>query len=209
MARQKFIVDQAAMAFLGISTDAVRKRARRGTLEAEKNADGTAYVWLDDDPPDGAPHGLSAPQAHLDPLEGQVEYLQQIIETRDRELAEMRRLLAGALERIPELEAPREPRESPVSTSEPYSDSQEEEDRPSSGGPPGGAGSYWAISEAEAMYSRGASRRRAREQRLLSVESWLLLLLAGLALLFAGIALLVGGLLMDGGSPLLHGTLSI
>src|SRR5919199_3661794 len=152
MARQRFIVDQAAMAFLGISTDAVRKRTRRGTLEAEKNADGTAYVWLDDDPPDDTPHGLSAPQAHLDPLEGQAEYLQQIIETRDRELAEMRRLLAGALERIPELEAPREPRESRVSASEPHSDTQEE-DRPSCGGPPGGAGSYWAVSEAEAMYS--------------------------------------------------------
>src|SRR4051812_18032369 len=108
MARQRLAVDQAATT-LGISTDAVRKRARRGTLESEKDPDGTVYVWLDGGPPDNTPDGLSPTQAHLDSLETQIEYLQSIIETRDRELAEMRRLLAGALERIPELEPARDP----------------------------------------------------------------------------------------------------
>jgi hypothetical protein len=117
MARQRLTVDQAATA-LGISTDAVRKRARRGTLESDKDADGTVYVWLDGGTPDGAPGGPSPTQAHLDSLEAQLEYLQQIIDIRDRELAEMRRLLAGALERIPELEPPQDARESPVSASE-------------------------------------------------------------------------------------------
>ena len=53
----------------------------------------------------------------VEELRGQVDYLQGIIGTRDRELSEMRRLLAGALERIPEIEAPRdsppEPRDAP------------------------------------------------------------------------------------------------
>ncbi len=56
MARQRMDVNQAAQA-LGISTDAVRKRARRGTLESEKDADGSLYIWLDADQPDGStPH---------------------------------------------------------------------------------------------------------------------------------------------------------
>jgi hypothetical protein len=37
-------------------------------------------------------------------MQDQVDYLRGVLETRDRELSEMRRLLAGALERIPELE---------------------------------------------------------------------------------------------------------
>jgi hypothetical protein len=118
MACQRLTVDQAANA-LGISTDAVRKRARRGTLEADKDADGTVYVWLDGGTADGTPDGLAPTQSHLDSLDAQIEYLQQIIETRDRELAEMCRLLAGALDRIPALEeAPSDERESSVSASE-------------------------------------------------------------------------------------------
>jgi hypothetical protein len=59
---------------------------------------------------------------HLDFAQAQVEYLQNTLGARDRELAEMRRLLAGALERIPQLlhpppEASPEPRESPETTS--------------------------------------------------------------------------------------------
>jgi hypothetical protein len=58
----------------------------------------------------------------VEDLRGQVDYLQGIIETRDRELSEMRRLLAGALERIPEIEAPRdsppEPRDARETVSE-------------------------------------------------------------------------------------------
>jgi hypothetical protein len=132
MARQRFTVDQAAT-ILGISTDAVRKRARRGTLESEKDANGTVYVWLDGSAPTGAPGDLYPTQAHLDSLESQIEYLQQIIETRDRELAEMRRLLAGALERIPELpppqDIPSDAPESPQTASEEHSRGETPEER--------------------------------------------------------------------------------
>ena len=53
MTRQKLDVKQAAQV-LGISTDAVHKRVKRGSLGSEKGQDGRVYVWLDldqDTPP--------------------------------------------------------------------------------------------------------------------------------------------------------------
>ena len=94
MAGQRVDVNQAA-ALLGISTDAVRKRARRGTLDSEKGADGYLYIWLDG----GAPSGSTPTQAHLDSLEEQIEFLRGELERKDH-------LLAAALERIPAIEAP-------------------------------------------------------------------------------------------------------
>ena len=46
MTRQHLDVKQAAQV-LDISTDAVHKRVKRGSLEAEKGSDGRVYVWLD------------------------------------------------------------------------------------------------------------------------------------------------------------------
>jgi hypothetical protein len=120
---------QTAAELLGISSDAVRKRAKRGTIPYETGVDGKLYVWVDegvpspgetddypDEPTDRDQGALVAE------LRGQVDYLQGIIGTRDRELSEMRRLLAGALERIPEIDAPRdsppEPRDAPETASE-------------------------------------------------------------------------------------------
>jgi hypothetical protein len=58
----------------------------------------------------------------VDELRDRVRRLEQDLDTRDRELSEMRRLLAGALERIPEIEAPRdsppEPRAARETTTE-------------------------------------------------------------------------------------------
>ncbi len=94
MARQRLDVNQAAEA-LGISTDAVRKRARRGTLDAGKTEDGSLFVWLDN----GTPNGSTPTQAHLDSLQEQIEFLRRELERKDH-------LLAAALERIPAIEAP-------------------------------------------------------------------------------------------------------
>jgi len=57
MTRQKLDTKQAAQV-LGISTDAVHKRARRGSLDSEKGSDGRVYVWLDVE--ENTPLGLSA-----------------------------------------------------------------------------------------------------------------------------------------------------
>jgi len=46
LTRKHLDVKQAAQV-LGISTDAVHKRVKRGSLDSEKGSDGRVYVWLD------------------------------------------------------------------------------------------------------------------------------------------------------------------
>ena len=48
MARQRIDVKEAAQ-ILGISTDAIHKRARRGSLPSDKDSDGRVFVYLDND----------------------------------------------------------------------------------------------------------------------------------------------------------------
>jgi len=132
---QRLTVPEAA-SWLGITEAAVRGRIKRGTLRSYRE-EGNVYVVLFGDESRGestANRDASDSESSIkrdapatDPreelveeLRGQVDYLQGIIGTRDRELSEMRRLLAGALERIPEIEAPRDERDSPVTTTEGY-----------------------------------------------------------------------------------------
>ncbi len=127
---------------LGISENALRKRVQRDTVPWERDADGRVFVYLppagtdqaDDQAGDQATDyaaGMAGDQAGdqavvpaelVESLQEQVGYLRGALDTRDKELAEMRRLLAGALERIPALEAPSdtppELRESPQAPSE-------------------------------------------------------------------------------------------
>jgi len=118
---QRLTVPEAA-SWLGITEAAVRGRIKRGTLRSYRE-EGNVYVVLVGDESRGeSTANRDAPATDpreelVEELRGQVDYLQGIIGTRDRELSEMRRLLAGALERIPEIEAPRdsppEPRDAP------------------------------------------------------------------------------------------------
>ena len=122
MADTRLTLRQAA-AVLGVSESAIRKRVERGTLRSDKGLDGRRYVYLDtvadsvaDEGPDvSAPHEhnalISELRAHNDTLRAQLEAERQ-------GHAEARRLLAAALERIPAIEAPSEPRESPETVEE-------------------------------------------------------------------------------------------
>jgi hypothetical protein len=107
---------------LGLTVDAVRKRVKRETLEAEKGPDGRLYVFLDTDP------DTDSPRSDTDRL---ISTLEDQLRLEREAHAEARRLLAAALERIPpQLEAPTapsEPRESPETPSE---------DAPNRTGPP-------------------------------------------------------------------------
>jgi len=111
MARRRVTVQEAADA-LGISVDAVRQRIRRNHLERatpEDPDDNRVYVWLDDD------HTESKREPDiqlLESLQDQIIYLREQLATERRANDENRRLLAAALDRIPQLEAPSEPRES-------------------------------------------------------------------------------------------------
>jgi hypothetical protein len=126
-----------AAEILGITTDAVRSRMRRGKLRREEGEYGTVYVLLDakdgHDGQDGHPtaedgHGTGTPTGgnsretvEHTPLVGELRERVRSLETQlDHERQanrENRRLLAAALERIPAIEAGDE-QESPVTATE-------------------------------------------------------------------------------------------
>jgi hypothetical protein len=151
MSRQRLDVKQAAEA-LNISSEGVRKRIKRGTLDSEKAQNGKVYVWLDvlnADRTHGPTGSDNATHANEDAdrtgygqgsdtqsdtqsdalhssLQDQVSYLRKELDQEREANRENRRLLAAALERIPEIEAPRaaqpqahsEPREAPETAKE-------------------------------------------------------------------------------------------
>lgn len=104
---------------MGISAEAVRARIRRGTVESEKDPDGTVYVVLRHDrthPDSDGTTGRTSDRTELvEALRGEVEHLRAELQRREeRHEEEIRRrdhLLAAALARIPEL-PPQQPRDS-------------------------------------------------------------------------------------------------
>lgn len=117
--QSRYTVHEAAL-LLGLSVEAVRKRAERGKLTSIKGEDGTRYVLLD---ADQTATGLSQDNGQTELIEalyGQIEFLREELAARNVELRhreeeyreESRRkdhLLAAALERIPELPPPPAP----------------------------------------------------------------------------------------------------
>src|SRR3954451_21431987 len=97
-----------AAELLGVTSDAIRARLRRGTLRKEIGPKGETIVVIDADtmPPvgDTTQHDTDTTHPTADyvaAVEKQVEILRSELAARNQELSEMRRLLAGALERIP------------------------------------------------------------------------------------------------------------
>jgi hypothetical protein len=115
-------VAQAADA-LGVSQDAVRKRIRRGTIQSGRDESGRIYVYVaasetvhktDQDtsqPQSDASALISAKDETIATLRGQLEAERQAH-------AEARRIIAGLVERIPAIEAPRDERDSPQTGAE-------------------------------------------------------------------------------------------
>ncbi len=106
---------------LGLSVDAVRKRAERGTLKREKGEDGTVYVLLDSTQTGHASNGdklgdeSATGQRLVAILEEQVEHLRRQLEIANEANRENRRIIAGLIERVPALEtAPQSGPEAPV-----------------------------------------------------------------------------------------------
>ncbi len=95
---------------LGVTREAVRRRAKRGTLESERGDDGRLYVWVHTDhhAEDDDGHEDRDRDELVEELRDRVRYLEEESRRKDH-------LLAAALERIPPaLEAPSEPRGSPT-----------------------------------------------------------------------------------------------
>jgi hypothetical protein len=109
---QRLTVPEAADR-LGLSLDAVRSRIKRGTLPTERE-DGRVYVRVGDVRGD---QGATDQATDQPPNQGelvaelreQVSYLRDQLRREQDAHAEARRLLAGALERIPAIEAPETP----------------------------------------------------------------------------------------------------
>jgi hypothetical protein len=111
----RLTVAQAADA-LGISQDAVRKRIARRTISHDRDESGRVYVYL---MPSETVHktdqaamwdaaSKTVQDAYIRSLEGQISFLRHELERKDA-------ILLNLTDRIPQLEAPPEARESPES----------------------------------------------------------------------------------------------
>jgi hypothetical protein len=135
---------KAAAAELGVTSEAIRRRAKRGTLPSEKGEDGLLYVWVPDvsdgvhDVSANGAHGVSdggvhggvhagshdkeqgarLPEILLERFEDENSFLRQELDRLHRELERKDAILMTLAQRIPELEAATEPRESPQTVSE-------------------------------------------------------------------------------------------
>jgi hypothetical protein len=83
-------------------------RLSRGTLDSER-VEGRVYVLLEDDV---STHRSGESSALISEMRDQIEFLRRELERRDQ-------LLAAALSRIPEIEAPSDERGSPVTAASP------------------------------------------------------------------------------------------
>ena len=118
-----------AAQLLGLSAEAVRMRIKRGTLASEK-VGGTVYVLLESDlthtgtdqtgdQTTDQTSVLTVDQTALvDALQAEVQFLREELQRREEVHTEENRrkdtIIAQLTQRIPELEAPPEPRESSV-----------------------------------------------------------------------------------------------
>ena len=132
--RRRATVAEAAE-ILGITAEAVRTRIKRGRLDSVKvppRPGGTVYVLLEADQarPNNDPtlqgQDQTADQTPFDAHNELVEELRDRVRYLERQVEEERdarrradTLLAQLMQRIPELEAPSEPRESPQSEASP------------------------------------------------------------------------------------------
>jgi excisionase family DNA binding protein len=138
---EHWVTVQEAARRLGVKDDAIRKRIQRGTLRSEKDPeDGRVYVYLDttqDTTQDASYDGTqdttydAAEDASRDALmlveemKDRIASLERMLdEEREARTEERRRhdtLMATLMQRIPELEPPRDERDVPKPASEPRS----------------------------------------------------------------------------------------
>jgi hypothetical protein len=113
VADDRLTLRQAA-AVLGVSESAIRKRVERGTLRSDKGPDGRRYVYLDvaqqgadtvtDKGEDASVTGER--DALISSKDQTIAVLQEQLDAERAAHEQTRRLLGGALERIPAIEAP-------------------------------------------------------------------------------------------------------
>jgi hypothetical protein len=130
-----------AAEILGVSKDGVRMRVRRGTLRSVKGEDGRVYVFrgdldADQDKPEPEARVEGSTAELIEVLREQVEDLRSRLDRETEANRENRRIIAGLIERVPELESPQEPPEAPETAEE---SPERAEPRPATPGPQEGA----------------------------------------------------------------------
>ena len=114
-----------AAEILGTSKEAVRKRVSRGTLASEVGEDGRRYVYLDaggDGDPEGFDNvqgvdGLDSRDELVTQLRDEVAAWREAARRKDTIIMSLTQANSTLAARVPELEAPSEPRESPQTAS--------------------------------------------------------------------------------------------
>jgi excisionase family DNA binding protein len=116
---EKLTVAEAAER-LGVKEQAVRKRIARGTLRHAKDDDGRVYVYLSPSGNDANPEpegnstgGSTDTYTLIRSLEDHVGFLRREVEDWKDESRRKDTIIMSLTQRIPELEAPREPRGGP------------------------------------------------------------------------------------------------
>ncbi len=107
---------------MGISPEVVRNRLSRGTLESVKER-GRVFVLIDrdmardtDDIPTDTPGEVHA--ALVSAKDETIGVLEEQLESERAASAELRRIVAGLVQRLPELEPAREPRDADISAAD-------------------------------------------------------------------------------------------
>ena len=110
-----------ASELLGVSREALRKRAKRGTLRSDKDPDGTVYVYLPiggDAGRDAGGENKGSNTTFTDPRDELIYTLREQLEAERNAHAETRRIAYTLAQRIPQLEAPRDEPQSTKTASE-------------------------------------------------------------------------------------------
>src|SRR5829696_2623332 len=117
---------KTAADIMSTTTEALRKRAKRGTLPSETGEDGRLYVRVDDqvdDQVDGWVDGVHPDRELLvERMASEIDHLREQLREERAGSAELRRIVAGLVQRVPELEPAKdssaEPREGQRTDSE-------------------------------------------------------------------------------------------
>ena len=114
-----------AAELLGSTSEAIRKRAKRGTLASETGEDGKMYVWVPDEVDGRVPNGGprvdeqvdervdAYPDVLTERMVSEIDHLREQLREEREANRENRRIIAGLVQRVPELEPVPEPREAP------------------------------------------------------------------------------------------------
>src|SRR5215211_1926757 len=111
---------------LEVTQEAIRARIRRGTIEHDKDESGKTYVYLTEDEAHNQQKDntvvngvvndyITSLKSEIESLKADREVWQEEAKRKDTIIAQMTQTLQTTINRIPELEAPLEPAEGPVS----------------------------------------------------------------------------------------------